>query len=77
MTLDHAILTGTLTTYIFIGSYLKDRRLEFYLGDTYREYATRVPGYPFLLVGPLGRWSLSSNSTTPQSEQAVPWREVA
>jgi protein-S-isoprenylcysteine O-methyltransferase Ste14 len=77
MTLDHAILTSTLTTYIFIGSYLKDRRLEFYLGDTYREYATRIPGYPFLFFGPLGSWSLPSNSTTPQSEQAVPWREVA
>jgi hypothetical protein len=28
--------------------------LLFYLGDTYREYQARVPGYP-LAFGPLGR----------------------
>ena len=54
MTLDHALLTGIWTIYIFIGSWLKDRRLEFYLGETYREYETRVPGYPFMTWGPLG-----------------------
>ena len=31
---------------MFVGSCLKDQRLAFYLGDTYREYASRVPGYP-------------------------------
>jgi protein-S-isoprenylcysteine O-methyltransferase Ste14 len=56
MTLDHAILTGTLTTYIFIGSYLKDLRLEFCLVDTYRQYASRVPGYPLVFFGPLAKW---------------------
>jgi methanethiol S-methyltransferase len=56
MTLDHALLTGILTTYIFVGSYLKDRRLEFFLGDAYRNYARRVPGYPFIFFGPLAKW---------------------
>ena len=39
MTADHALLTAIWSVYIFVGSYLKDLRLEFYLGDTYREYA--------------------------------------
>ena len=55
MTLDHALLTGIWTTYIFVGSWLKDRRLEFFIGEDYREYMTRVPGYPFILAGPLAR----------------------
>jgi protein-S-isoprenylcysteine O-methyltransferase Ste14 len=54
MTADRTLFTGMMTFYIFIGSYLKDRRLLFFLGDTYREYQARVPGYP-LGVGPLGR----------------------
>ncbi len=48
MTFDHALLTGVWTVYIFIGSWLKDERLEFFLGDTYRSYRARVPGYPGL-----------------------------
>jgi hypothetical protein len=56
MTLDHALLTGIWTVYIFIGSWLKDRRLAFYLGQSYREYAELVPGYPAMLFGPLARW---------------------
>lgn len=56
MTADHAVLTGVWTAYIFVGSYLKDQRLSFYLGDAYREYASRVPGYPGMLFGPLGKW---------------------
>lgn len=55
MTLDRAVLTGVWTAYIFFGSWLKDRRLEFYLGEPYREYAARVPGYPGIVFGPLGR----------------------
>lgn len=54
MTLDHAVLTGVWTVYIFAGSWLKDERLAFYAGPPYREYQSRVPGYPFLLRGPLG-----------------------
>ncbi len=55
MTLDHALLTGIWTTYIFVGSWLKDRRLERFIGDDYRSYMARVPGYPFILLGPLAR----------------------
>jgi protein-S-isoprenylcysteine O-methyltransferase Ste14 len=54
VTLDRALLTGLMTAYIFLGSYLKDRRLLFFLGDAYREYQARVPGYP-LAFGALGR----------------------
>jgi protein-S-isoprenylcysteine O-methyltransferase Ste14 len=56
MTYDHLVLTTVWTVYVFVGSYLKDQRMAFYLGDTYREYASRVPGYPGFLIGPLGRW---------------------
>ncbi len=56
MTLDHAVLTGVWTGYIFYGSTLKDRRLVHYLGNVYREYARHVPGYPLVMFGPLGRW---------------------
>jgi hypothetical protein len=62
MTLDRALLVGLLTTYIFLGSYLKDRRLIFYLGDAYRRYQARVPGYP-LAWGPLGRVSILGPET--------------
>ncbi len=54
MTLDRVLLTTVFTGYILLGSYLKDRRLLFYLGDIYRAYQARVPGYP-LALGPLGR----------------------
>ena len=55
MSLDHALLTGIWTVYIFFGSYLKDERLAYFLSDTYREYQSRVPGYPFIPFGVLGR----------------------
>jgi protein-S-isoprenylcysteine O-methyltransferase Ste14 len=54
MTADRALLVGLLTAYVAVGSVLKDRRLTFYLGDVYRRYQARVPGYP-LAWGPLGR----------------------
>ncbi|HEY7155183.1 MAG TPA: hypothetical protein VH575_14570 [Gemmataceae bacterium] len=54
LTGDRLLLGSIFTTYILIGSYLKDRRLLFYLGDVYRAYQARVPGYP-LMMGPLGR----------------------
>jgi hypothetical protein len=56
MTADHAMLTGVWTIYIFVGSYLKDRRMTFYLGETYCEYGRRVPGFPGMFFGPLGKW---------------------
>jgi len=55
MTLDHAILTGFWTMYIFFGSMLKDLRLAYYLGDAYRAYQQRVPGFPGIPFGPLAR----------------------
>ena len=55
MTLDHAVLTGVWTVYIFSGSVLKDRRLLHYLGQSYADYMLRVPGYPGMPAGPLAR----------------------
>lgn len=59
LTLDRAVLGVVWAFYIFLGSYLKDRRMEFYLGETYRQYAARVPGYPLVGIGPLGRARVS------------------
>jgi protein-S-isoprenylcysteine O-methyltransferase Ste14 len=55
VTLDRAVLIGTWSFYIAIGSCLKDRRLAYYLGNRYREYQARVSGYPGIWFGPLGR----------------------
>jgi methanethiol S-methyltransferase len=55
MSWDHALLTGLWTIYIFIGSYLKDERLAFYMGAPYRRYQEQVVGYPLMFFGPLGR----------------------
>lgn len=55
VTLDRALLVGIWTTYIFVGSMLKDERLRFYLGQSYYEYERRVAGYPFIWFGRLGR----------------------
>jgi protein-S-isoprenylcysteine O-methyltransferase Ste14 len=55
MTLDHAALTAIWTAYILYGSFLKDRRLEHFLGETYKQYEARVPGYPLMPFGPLAR----------------------
>ena len=77
MTLDRTLLTGLMTAYIFLGSYLKDRRLTFYLGDVYREYQARVRGYPFIGFGPLGRVSQSPTpSGRPAAIQSIGQGEV-
>jgi protein-S-isoprenylcysteine O-methyltransferase Ste14 len=55
LTADRLLLNLVWTGYIFVGSYLKDERLAFYLGDLYRRYQARVPGYPFIGFGPLAR----------------------
>ena len=55
VTLDRSVLIVIWTAYIFIGSVLKDRRLAFFLGDAYRDYQARVPGYPGMPAGPLAR----------------------
>lgn len=55
MSFDHAVLTIVWTAYIYIGSYLKDKRLEHFIGDPYREYARQVTGFPLIGFGPWGR----------------------
>jgi protein-S-isoprenylcysteine O-methyltransferase Ste14 len=55
MSLDHLALTLIWTAYIFYGSVLKDRRLEFFLGKAYVEYQRKVPGFPLMIAGPLAR----------------------
>ncbi|HEY4233101.1 MAG TPA: hypothetical protein VGM76_06730 [Lacipirellulaceae bacterium] len=67
MTLDHAVLTAMWTAYILVGSCLKDQRLAFYLGDSYRDYCARVPGYPLMFVGPLAKWPKQApNNVAPE-----------
>ncbi len=58
MTLDHAVLTGVWTIYIYAGSYFKDRRLIKFVGPLYLEYASRVPGLPLIGIGLLRRMQL-------------------
>ena len=60
ITLDRALLIGVWTAYVFWGSYLKDQRLLHYLGDRYRDYQARVPGYPGFVWGPLARVKASN-----------------
>ncbi|MDZ4820357.1 MAG: NnrU family protein [Planctomycetota bacterium] len=55
MTTDRAVLTATWTIYIFFGSWLKDQRLIHYVGEDYARYQAKVPGYPGMFFGPLGR----------------------
>ena len=75
-TLDHALLTAIWSVYIFLGSWLKDRRLAYYLGDAYRVYATRVPGYPGMIVGPLARWQAPATLIS-QPSAAAPLQKLA
>lgn len=65
MTWDRVILVMVWTVYIFIGSYLKDRRLLYYIGNSYQQYQAKVPGYPFVLAGPLSTVPLSIASASP------------
>ncbi len=55
MTLDRLLLAFVWSGYIFIGSYLKDERLAYFLGEPYREYQGQVPGFPLMPFGPLAR----------------------
>lgn len=55
VTADRLLLNVLWTGYVYAGSVLKDRRLLYYLGDEYREYQERVPGYPGIWWGPLAR----------------------
>lgn len=60
VTLDRAVLIAAWTAYIYVGSVLKDRRLEHYIGAAYRDYEARVPGYPGITAGPLARLPLAT-----------------
>ena len=60
VTLDRLGLIVVWSGYIFLGSVLKDRRLLFFLGDLYRSYQARVPGYPGMPIGPLARVPLAT-----------------
>jgi protein-S-isoprenylcysteine O-methyltransferase Ste14 len=75
-TLDRVLMMALLTVYVAVGSCLKDQRLLFYLGDRYRSYQARVPGYPVVGFGALGRihWrgeraALTSSRVCPQSAE--------
>lgn len=72
MTADHAMLTAVWSVYIAVGSILKDRRLLFYLGDTYRIYMESVSGYPFLRSGPLGRLPAVTTTDSDDSSDSGP-----
>ena len=66
-TLDRVVLLGVWTVYIFVGSWLKDRRLVRSIGDPYRSYMREVPGYPLMLAGPLAR--VPAPSREPSTDQ--------
>ena len=55
VTLDRAVLVAAWSAYILVGSTLKDRRLVHFVGDAYRDYQARVPGFPGMPFGPLAR----------------------
>jgi hypothetical protein len=64
MTIDRAVLVAMWTVYIFLGSYLKDLRLLYYVGNAYQEYRARVPGYVALTFGPLVPRQTSSQAAS-------------
>ena len=67
MTADHAILTATWTAYIFVGSYLKDRRLLFYTGDAYRNYAPARARLSRHVLRTLGKMASGGNEAPADS----------
>ncbi|PQO46831.1 methyltransferase family protein [Blastopirellula marina] len=70
MTLDHVVLTAVWTAYLVVGSYLKDERLAFYLGESYRSYQRSVPG--FSLFGSRLLGSRESGAEPAESPAAWP-----
>jgi methanethiol S-methyltransferase len=77
MTADRLLLAVLWSVYIVVGSCLKDWRLTFYLGDTYRRYASRVAGFPGMFFGPLGKWTFADESPVTASAQLPESRRVA
>ena len=57
ITADRALLIVTWTLYVLVGSWLKDERLAYYIGEPYRVYQSRVPGYPRNVDRPAGKTS--------------------
>jgi hypothetical protein len=76
VTLDRLVLLAVWTPYIFLGSWLKDQRLTFYLRDVYRDYMARVPGYLGMPFGPLARVpstrGRTAQMTDPSPDDAFP-----
>jgi len=68
---DRLVLIVCWTAYISVGSVLKDRRLVHFLGDRYREYQSRVPGYPGIPFGPLARVPLPADVPPENPPRAV------
>jgi protein-S-isoprenylcysteine O-methyltransferase Ste14 len=69
ITADRALLIVSWTVYVLVGSWLKDERLAHYIGEPYRLYQSRVPGYPGMIIGPLGRRPLEEAA---MDEAAIP-----
>ena len=63
VTLDRAVLITIWSLYIVVGSIIKDARMLHFIGDTYREYQSRIPGYPGISFGPLGRVRASQTAS--------------
>ncbi len=59
-------------------SFLKDKRLTYYLGDVYRVYQKRVPGFPLVPFGPLARRPAgpAGTASAPQFPQPVSRRNA-
>jgi protein-S-isoprenylcysteine O-methyltransferase Ste14 len=70
VTADRAVLIAVWTTYVFVGSYLKDRRLAQVLGEPYVQYVSEVPAYPFLawMPKPLRLLDLAAADRTTREE---------
>ena len=58
VTIDRAVLIGVWTTYVFVGGYLKDKRLARLIGEPYRLYLNDVPAYPVMVPRGLFGWRL-------------------
>ena len=57
------------------GSFLKDRRLELFVGEPYKQYESQVPGYPLMTYGPLARKVWPGASPSEDLMQASPTEE--
>ncbi|MFM2092431.1 MAG: hypothetical protein RLZZ127_2920 [Planctomycetota bacterium] len=55
MDTGHLLLSGMMTAYCLMGSVAKDRRLLRFIGEPYRAYMARVPGWPAMPRGMFGR----------------------